>query len=537
MKSAAKKPRISLLGQMILLIAFVLFVSIFLVSAHFATMVREMTEKYLGQQAMTVAKLAAENKAIIEGFAHDDPPEMIQPVAEHIRQISGASYVVIGNREGIRYSHYDPANIGKPMGTSNAAVFERQESVIYLGTGVSGPAVKAKTPIYDAEGNLIGVSSVGYTLDEVAARVEQYTSEIVQIALVLFVVSCGGAVLIARRVKKLIFGLEPAEISFLFKEKEATIESIRDAIVAVDLAGRVTSLNKRAREILKDLEVGKTIDSERIQTCIQEVIRSEQGKANQNIAIGHELYVMDVSPILMEDKAAGAVMTIRTVSEIEQLADEVTKIRSFAEHLRAQNHEYLNKLNTLYGLIRLQQYDKALELITGEVKERQDIITFLISSVKDPFIAACLLGKINRSKERKVHLVIDMDSNLTGIPADMDTRHVVTVLGNLIDNAMDAAREKNGDGAVVQVSFTDLGPDLIFDIDDNGPGVPQGMESAIFRDGFTTKQGENRGLGLHIVQNALNVLNGSLQISRSELGGARFTVMIPKIAAERRSIS
>jgi len=267
------------------------------------------------------------------------------------------------------------------------------------------------------------------------------------------------------------------------------------------------------------------------------VIRSEQGKANQNIAIGHELYVMDVSPILMEDKAAGAVMTIRTVSEIEQLADEVTKIRSFAEHLRAQNHEYLNKLNTLYGLIRLQRYDKALELITGEVKERQDIITFLISSVKDPFIAACLLGKINRSKERKVHLVIDMDSNLTGIPADMDTRHVVTVLGNLIDNAMDAAREKNGDGAVVQVSFTDLGPDLIFDIDDNGPGVPQGMESAIFRDGFTTKQGENRGLGLHIVQNALNVLNGSLQISRSELGGARFTVMIPKIAAERRSIS
>lgn len=535
MNISAKKLRMNLLTQMILLITIVLFVSIFLVSALFATMVRDMTERFLGQQAMTVAKLAAENEDIVEAFDREYPPVLIQPIAEHIRKMSGASYVVIGNREGIRYSHYDVNNIGKLMGTSNEPVFQREESVIYMGSGVSGPAVKAKTPIYNARGEVIGVSSVGYTLDDVSAKVEQYTTKITEIALVLLAVGCGGAVLIARRVKKLIFGLEPEEIAFIFKEKEATIESIRDAIVAVDLQGRVTSLNKRAREILKDLslEFGKPVQSERIRKSIEEVIRNEKGKSNQNIAIGHHLYVMDVAPILMEEKAAGAVMTIRTVSEIEQLTDEVSKIRSFSEHMRAQNHEYLNKLNTIYGLIRLQDYDKAMEMISEEVKERQDIISFLISSVKDPLIAACLLGKINRSKERKVHLAIDMDSNVTAIPPGMDTRYVVTVLGNLIDNAMDAARERNGDHAVVKISFTDLGPDIIFEIDDNGPGVAEEMKSLIFQDGFTTKQGENRGIGLHIVQNTLKVLQGSLHIDRSEWGGARFTVVIPKFVSER----
>jgi two-component system, CitB family, sensor kinase len=532
-----KRVRISLLVQIILLITFVLFISISLVSAHFTGMIQDIMKESAGQQAMTVAKLAAQDETIIEGFLNQNPSDTIQPVAENIRKITGASYVVIGNREGIRYSHHNTANIGKHMGTSNDAVFSHKDSIIYEGVGVSGPAVKAKTPIYNHKGEIIGVSSVGFLLNDIEARVVQYKSEVMKLSILLFVVGCAGAVLIARRVKKLIFGLEPEEIAFLFKEKEATIESIRDAIVAVDLKNRVISMNKRAREILQDqqVEIGKTISNERIQNILREVIRNKKGRSNQNIPIGHQLYVMDLSPVLNQDKAIGTVITIRTVSEIEQLTDEVTKITAYSEHMRAQNHEYLNKLNTIYGLISLQQYDKALEIISGEVKDRQDIIAFLISSVKDPLIAACLLGKINRAKERKTQLLVDMDSNLCEIPEGMDTQLIVTVLGNVIDNAIDASREERGDEATVKVSFTDLGPDLIFDIDDNGAGVPKDRESMIFQDGFSTKQGENRGIGLAIVQSSLSVLKGNIEISQSELGGARFTVVVPKSTQRSRS--
>ncbi|WP_326998748.1 sensor histidine kinase [Cohnella kolymensis] len=524
------------MAQIILLITVMLFISILLVSAHFTGMIQDIMKESAGQQAMTVAKLAAEDPTIIEGFLKENPSETIQPAAENIRKITGASYVVIGNREGIRYSHHNTANIGKPMGTSNDAVFSHKDSVIYEGVGVSGPAVKAKTPIYNKNGEIVGVSSVGFLLNDIEARIAQYKSEVMKLSMLLFVLGCAGAVLIARRVKKLIFGLEPEEIAFLFKEKEATIESIRDAIVAVDLHNRVISMNKRAREILQDQQVesGKTINNDRIRSILQEVIRTKTGRSNQNIPVGHKMYVMDLSPIMNQDKVIGMVITIRTMSEIEQLTDEVTKITAYSEHMRAQNHEYLNKLNTIYGLISLNQYDKALEIISSEVKERQDIIAFLISSVKDPLIAACLLGKINRAKERKTQLIIDMESNLSAIPAGMDTELIVTVLGNLIDNAIDASREKQGDGGLVKVSFTDLGPDLIFDIDDNGPGVPQDKESVIFIDGFSTKEGENRGIGLAIVQSSLNVLQGNIQISQSEMGGARFTVVVPKSAQRSR---
>lgn len=536
MNFSLKKRRISLLSQMIMLFTIVLFVSMLLVSAIFSGMIEEIMKDSVGQQAMTVAKLTAKDQTIIHAFQSNTPSEQIQPIAEKIRMVTGASYIVVGNRDGIRLSHNDPENIGKPLGTSNDAVFEDQVSIIYEGTGVSGPAVKAKTPIYDAGGDMIGVSSVGYTLGDIAVKVEQYRAQVLELVIMLFALGCGGAVLIARRVKRLIFGLEPEEIAFLFQEKEATIESIRDAIVAVDLNDRVVSMNRRAREMFKDndLEISKPINITRIQNLLQDVIREKKEKSNQNIVVGLQFYVMNLSPIMHEDTVIGVVLTIRTLSEIEQLTDEVTKIKASSEQMRAQNHEYLNKLNTIYGLINLGEYDKALEMISGEVKERQNVIEFLISSVKDPLIAACLLGKINRSKERKVHLNIDMESNLTGIPDGMDTQLIVTILGNLIDNAMDSAREKHDDMAVVHVSFTDFGPDLVFDIEDNGGGVPKDKENLIFNDGYTTKQGENRGIGLFLVQNTLCVLQGSIQISRSEIGGARFTVIVPKYREGRK---
>jgi two-component system, CitB family, sensor kinase len=525
----------SLLAQIILLITFILSFSMIYVSAHFSGMISEIMKESLGHQAMTVAKFVADDESIRGAFGNENPSEVIQPIAEKIRLQSGASYVVVGNRDGIRYSHHIIENIGKVMGTSNEPVFSREESVIYEGVGISGPAIKAKVPIYDLNGQLVGVSSVGYTINDIKLRTKQYQKEVMLLSIVLLIAGCGGAVLIARRVKRLIFGLEPEEISFLFKEKEAIIESIRDAIVAVDLNHRVVSMNRRAREMIHEqyLSMGQKIRHDRIEHILQEVMVKKQGKTNQNIMVGYQFYVMDLSPILQQDKLMGVVITIRAVSEIEQLTDEVSQIKTYSENMRAQNHEYLNRLNTIYGLMSLEEYDKAKEMISGEVKERQDVIAFLISSVKDPLIAACLLGKINSAKERKVQLNIDMESKLIDIPSDINTQLIVTIIGNIIDNAMDATRKLRGDGAIVEVSFTDLGPDLIFDIDDNGNGVPENLHKIIFIDGYTTKLGENHGLGLAIVNNNLSLLQGSIQIGRSEFGGARFTIIIPKFVEGR----
>jgi two-component system CitB family sensor kinase len=523
------KGRISLLNQMVLLISVVVLISMGIGTALFSLLLDDILDRYIGQQAMTVAKLAAMNEHIISGFDAKDPAKTIQPIAETIRKTTGASYVVIGNKEGIRYSHYDPKQIGLPMGTSNDPVFLENRSVIYRGSGISGPAIKAKTPIVNSKGETIGVSSVGFVMSEVEQRVAEYKSRVIQFSLLLLAGGITGAIIIARRVKRLIFGLEPEEISFLFTEKAAILESIRDATVAVDMRGRVVSMNKRARELLQeDLTVGKSIANPQITEIIKSVNKNTQ-ETNHKILLGHEIFITDYSPILHENEVRGVVFTFRPESEIEQLTEEITKISSFSDNMRAQNHEYLNRLNTLYGLLKLKEYDKALEMITDEVKERQDIIAFLMDSVKEPFIAACLLGKINRSKELKVTLEIDQESYLNEIPPSIDPKVLVTILGNLIDNAMEAALSHQGPEASVKISFTDLGRDIIFDIEDNGPGVPKDWETKIFESGVTTKAGENRGLGLAIVKSSIEHLNGHITLAKSNLGGSRFTVVVPKL--------
>ncbi|MEH7118416.1 ATP-binding protein, partial [Neobacillus vireti] len=224
----------------------------------------------------------------------------------------------------------------------------------------------------------------------------------------------------------------------------------------------------------------------------------------------------------------GVVLTIRTEFEIEQLFDEVSKIKSYSENMRALNHEFLNKLNTIYGLLSIGEYDKARKLISSEVEERQSTIVFLMTAVKDPMLVACLLGKTNRSKELKVDLQIDQESFLSELPHSIDTKLLVTILGNIIDNAMEAAKEKQEAEAIVTVSFTDIGRDLIFDIQDNGFGIPDDQETIIFTEGFTTKPGKNRGIGLSIVRNSIEQLNGQIYITKSYLGGSKFTLVIPK---------
>lgn len=522
------KPR--LLTQMVIFFSVIILITIVSVSALFSIMIDDMIKTSLGNQAMTVAKTTAQKEQIINAFNEQKPSSIIQPITEEIRNSTGAGYVVIGNKDNIRYSHHISKFIGKPMGSSNKKVFENNASIIYEGNGISGRAIKAKTPIYNKDGEIIGVSSVGFLTTEVEEKVHEYRLKLLQFSTFILIVGIMGAVIISKRVKRLIFNLEPEEISFLFKEKEATLESIRDATVAVNKDGKVTSINKRARELLEQdyLEKVELIEHSRLNAMIEFVMKSNENLVNQKVIFGHQLYLVDASLILESQKIRGAVLTIRPVSEIEEIIDEVSKVQNVSDHIRAQNHEYLNKLNTIYGLITLEQYDEARKLISDEVKERQDIVVFLTSSVKDPFIAACLLGKINRAKELKVKLEIDKESNLESIPPSLNTKLFVSILGNIIDNAIEAALQANSIRAHVKVSFTDIGTDIIFDIEDNGKGIPKEWEDMIFIEGFTTKEGENHGLGLAIVKNAINKLDGEIFISTSDSAGAQFTIVIPK---------
>ncbi|MEH7118415.1 PAS domain-containing protein, partial [Neobacillus vireti] len=270
------KIKIKLFTQMVIHISIVICATSILATTFFTKIMDDLSSQYLGHEAMSVAKLAANDEGIIAAFDSDQPSRAIQPITEKMRKLTGASYIVIGNKQGIRYSHPNPKYIGKSMGTSNEPVFKQHTSVVYFGEGISGPAIKAKTPIVDKKGNIIGVSSVGFLMVDVKKRILTYKEEIIGLASLLFFIGVFAAFFIARRIKRKMFGLEPEEISYVFKEKEAILESIRDGIIAVDREYRVLSMNKRARELLnQNLELNDFyIQNIRLREMVQNVIES-----------------------------------------------------------------------------------------------------------------------------------------------------------------------------------------------------------------------------------------------------------------------
>ncbi|MFP7494498.1 sensor histidine kinase [Terribacillus saccharophilus] len=538
MKRVLRRFRFGLLGQIVLLITILLVVSLLFVSALFVRKVDEIVEEDAGSTAMAVAKLAAKDDTILEHLEKRDDDAIIQAESLKIQQNSGADYVVIADTDGIRISHPEPDRIGKPTQTSNDPVLEEGKEVIYEGYGVSGYAVKAKTPVKNEAGEIIGVASVGFLTQNLNDQIYSYLQEVIIWFLLIFMIGLLGAYLVAKRVKKLIYGLEPEEISFLFKEKETTLASIKDATIAIDRKGHITSINRRAKEIFKQKSVLEdAIDQTNLQMLYQAVLEDGQGRYNKYTYVAGDIYIVDASPIKEANETLGVVFTLRPETEVIDVAETIVKMKQQSDQMRASNHEFMNKLNTLYGLIRLQEYDKALALISEEVEEQQSVVNLLMTNIKEPLLAAFLLGKFNRAKELKVSLLIDESSSLNIDLRPEAAEKIVTIVGNILENALEAASKYKGAGGKVLLSFTDLGQEVVFDIEDNGKMLTEKEKQSVLMDGYSTKKdaGDGHGIGLTIVQAAIRKLNGALYYGDSEAGGTLATIVLPKGSVENES--
>ena len=256
-------------------------------------------------------------------------------------------------------------------------------------------------------------------------------------------------------------------------------------------------------------------------------------------------------PIEYAGQVHGMVASFQPMEDVDRLRRELTQTREFSEMLRVQAHEYSNKLHTLAGLLQMEAYQEAVELITRESSGLQQLIQMVGRAVPHPSLAAIIMGKYNRALEMKVDFHFNPDSTMGDIPKNIDVNKLITILGNLMDNALEAAlaaaRQVLGDPAdrggppCVRIFMTDYGHDLIFEIEDSGPGVSPGLEEKIFTKGFTTKpqrgSKENiHGVGLYLVDQYVGAMNGQVMVSAGELGGALFTVIIPKDPGRTKKI-
>jgi two-component system, CitB family, sensor kinase len=529
-------------SKLILVICTLLLCVIAILGFSYEYMLANALKKEIGTRALHVAETVAAMPEIKRAFSDPDPSKTIAPLAEKIRRETHADFVTVGNREGIRYSHPIPERIGKKMqGGDNQPVFEGR-AIISETTGSLGPALRGKAPIFNEAGQVIGVVSVGFLLEDVQKTIHSYRDKIIAVGLIALALGVIGTLWIARSVKQAIFGLEPAQIGQLYQEKQAILESIREGIVAVNASGTITMANQTALHLLgldnqKEI-TGRPADEILGSFRLLEVLKAGRAIFDQEIWMAGHVLVVNCVPILDDyNQVVGAVASFRDKSELYRVIEELSRVKEYAEALRAQTHEYSNKLYLISGLIQLESYQEAIEFITRETDVHVNHTRFIMREIPDPIIGGLLLGKLNRANELKVKLEIDPESSFRDIPAWIDRHHLITIMGNLVDNALEAVMAPGAFAREVKVFLTDIGEVLLFEVEDRGPGIPDEHADRLFELGFSTKSQKYHGFGLALVKQAVEQLNGHVSHTANPYGGTIFTVVIPKEAdAARRGM-
>lgn len=518
-------------GRMLLLMFLLLGALVSITWLMVSMLVSSILEEYIGRNALNVSKTVSLTTVVHEGLKNKNSTQ-IQLYAESVRKATGARFVVVGDHEGRRYSHPVPERIGKLMvGGDNPRALERGEAYVSKAVGTLGPSMRGKVPIFANSGKVIGVVSVGYLQETVESVTEGYLQRVLLWVFGLFLLGGIGTWLIARNVKQSIFGLEPVEIARLFMERNAILDSIREGVVAINDKGQVTMLDHEAAKILKippESGIGTSIESILPQTRMLEVLKSGEEQFDQEMIIGGIEVIVNRVPIWQNDRVAGVVSSFRRKDEIDRMAQELTQIQEYSEVLRTQTHEYSNKLHTLAGLIQLGSHQEALDLIGRETSGYQELLGTLAETVPEPLLSAIILGKYNRAQELRINFQLDPESRMIDIPKKINREKIVTILGNLLENALEAAQENTSGKRTVLLSMTDFGNDLIFEVEDSGSGIEDESVDLSLQHGFTTKSGTGRGIGLSLVHENLKYLGGHLTVVRSSLGGMRFTIYIPK---------
>ncbi len=518
-------------GRMLLLMFLLLGALVSITWLMVSMLVSSILEEYIGRNALNVSKTVSLTTVVHEGLKNKNSTQ-IQLYAESVRKATGARFVVVGDHEGRRYSHPVPERIGKLMvGGDNPRALERGEAYVSKAVGTLGPSMRGKVPIFANSGKVIGVVSVGYLQETVESVTEGYLQRVLLWVFGLFLLGGVGTWLIARNVKQSIFGLEPVEIARLFRERNAILDSIREGVVAINDKGQVTMLDHEAAKILKippESGIGTSIESILPQTRMLEVLKSGEEQFDQEMIIGDIEVIVNRVPIWQNDRVAGVVSSFRRKDEIDRMAQELSQIQEYSEVLQTQTHEYSNKLHTLAGLIQLGSHQEALDLIGRETSGYQELLGTLAETVPEPLLSAIILGKYNRAQELRINFQLDPESRMIDIPKKINREKIVTILGNLLENALEAAQENTSGKRMVQLSMTDFGNDLIFEVEDSGSGIEDKSVDLSLQHGFTTKSGTGRGIGLSLVHENLKYLGGHLTVVRSSLGGMRFTIYIPK---------
>ncbi|MHC8561629.1 sensor histidine kinase [Streptomyces sp. GBA 94-10 4N24] len=533
------------MASQVLLVQLVIAVGVTaLATGLFLAPLSDQLDDQATHRALAVAQAMASDEDLAGDLLRAEPVRgnPVQRSAERVRRATGAEYVVVLDRRGIRYSHTDPALIGRRVSTDPSRALSGHE-VREIDVGTLGRSARGKTPLRDADGRVIGAVSAGIRYESVRDRLTGAVPQVAGYATGALGVGVLGALAFSRVVYRRTRGLTFSDIAALLDEREAMLHSIREGVLALDGHGRVRLVNDEAQRLLglgrpragEPDGIGRPVAALLGPGRLTSVLTGEVAGTDLLAVRGGRVLVVNRMPT--ED--GGAVATLRDRTELEALGRELDATRALLDALRAQDHEHANRLHTLLGLLELGLYEEAVDFVTETVGSHRATAEQIAESVGDPLLAALLVGKATVAAERGVALRLVPGSRLLGplvAPHDL-----VTVLGNLVDNALEAvgapgpSAPAGGEDRLVEVGLRARERTAELTVRDTGAGVPPTQRELVFADGFSTKEAApgrgGRGLGLALVKRHAQRYGGTVSVAGAEGGGAVFTVVLPEALA------
>lgn len=487
-------------------------------------------EREIGFRALAIARTLSQNEQLQQNINTDNGREIIQAIAEKTRLATNVEYVVVVDMNRRRLSHPLESFIGSEFGGGDEGPAFADHEYISRAEGILGPSIRAFVPLKADEGTRqVGIIVVGVLTPTWQEIIKDLRWEIYLSLLAGLLTGILGSIYLARDIKRTLFNLEPREIARLLEERVAIFQSMGDGIIAIDREQRITVFNEAARRI-----IGVKMDpiGRRILDVIPDSrlpLTATKGDAfyNQERTIGEANILASRFPIKVKGEIVGAVSLIRDKTEVHRLAEELTGVKEFIEALRVQSHEYMNKLHTIAGLLQLQRYQEAIDFVFQVSEEQHELASFLGNKIKDYSVAGLLLGKYSRGKELRIELNIDRASQIDALQGQGESAMLVIILGNLLDNGMEAVQEMPANRRQVWCSIKQMDDELIIIVKDTGTGIPKHLWQDIFATGFSTKGRGSRGYGLGLVKQYVDNAGGKIELDSILGEGTTFTIVLP----------
>lgn len=527
-----KKRHLRLSIKITILVALVIMVSLLISTAINIRNEIVNIREYVEMNIMNIAISVSKNDVIIEALDNKDSASIQEQISEILSSVENIQFIVISDMNSTRYSHPNTYNIGKKFkGGDENRIIETGESYISEAEGTLGKSLRAFYPIYNSEDKQIGFVCVG-TLVKIINEIRLKAIEsLIVTAIIGLIFGIVGAILLSKNIKDTLFGLEPHEIVHLYNEKKGMINAIHEGILAIDINKKITMINQSAIDILninlnQEQIIGMNVENAVPATKLVRVLKSGQNEYNYEDVFNGTVVVANRVVIKDKEKTIGALATFRDRTQIIKMAEEITGVKQIIEALRANNHEFMNKLHVILGFIHTKKFNKAEKYIIDAAQLQEQITNIVTRKIKNTTIAALLIGKTSRAKELGIKFIINDDTYISKNTSKYNN-DLVTIIGNLLENAFEADLKSNNEEKFVFLNIKDNDSKIEISVEDNGKGIKNENIDRVFLRGFTTKN-DSGGVGLDLVRRSVKNANGKIHVNSAYGIGTTFKVILYK---------